>query len=299
MKFSSLFIICLVIALAACILLAKKEKLKIEPDEKIPFKKTEKEDLLLHMFYPKGFDKKNPLPCIVFFFGGGWNGGSPSQFYPQSRYLADRGMVAISAQYRTKKSHKVQPFVCVEDGRSAIRYVREHAKELGVVPDRVAAGGGSAGGHVAAATATVTKFDSKRDNLKISAIPDALVLFNPVYDNGPKGYGYDRVKDYYKDISPRHNIHARMPPCIVFLGDKDKHLPVKSAEEFKNEMIQKGVRSELFVYEGQSHGFFNLHKGGKDVFCETVTEMDRFLTSLEFFKGRPDCSGWLDKMMKK
>ena len=129
---------------------------------------------------------KDQRPAVVFFFGGGWNGGSPSQFAPHCEYLASRGMVAMTADYRVKSRQGTTPFDCVEDGKSAIRYVRQHAKELGVDPKKIAAGGGSAGGHVAAATGTVRGMDEKNEDSGISSKPDALILFNPVYDNGPK-----------------------------------------------------------------------------------------------------------------
>ncbi|MGB2011452.1 MAG: alpha/beta hydrolase, partial [Akkermansiaceae bacterium] len=132
------------------------------PDKKVTYKLDPKfpdQPLTLDIFYPDDFKQGQKRPAIVFFFGGGWVGGKPSQFYVQAAYLASRGMVAISASYRTKKSHKVEPSGCVEDGKSAIRYIRKHAAELGIDPDQLAVGGGSAGGHVAAATATAVGFD--------------------------------------------------------------------------------------------------------------------------------------------
>ena len=162
-----------------------------------------------------------------------------------------------------KSRHKATPFDCVEDGKSALRWVRTHAKKLGVDPNRIAAGGGSAGGHVAAAVATVPGLNAPGDDSSVSCLPDALVLFNPVYDNGPGGFGYPKLKDRYREISPMHNLREGMPPTIVFLGDQDRLIPVSTAEKFRDEMRKLGNRSELVVYPGQSHGFFNQGKAGR------------------------------------
>ena len=109
-------------------------------------------------------------------------------------------------------------------------------------------------------------------------MPAALVLFNPVFDNGPDGYGYDRVKEYWQEFSPLHNLHKEMPPTIVFLGTEDKHIPVSTAEEYKQKMEALGVRCDLHIYEGRQHGFFNYKN--PDDYAATVAEMDRFLVSL-------------------
>ncbi len=252
------------------------------PSKKVTYKKVGEVELQLHIFNPKGHKVTDNTPAIVFFFGGGWNGGTPKQFYPHSEYLASRGMVAICAEYRIKTTHKTTPKECVKDGKSAVRWIRAHAKELGINPKMLVAGGGSAGGHVAATTGTVPGLNEKGEDTSVSCIPNALVLFNPVYDNGPKGYGHGRVKDYWKEISPMHNLSKTTPPTIVFLGTKDKLIPVTTAKEYQKLMKAAGVQSELHLYKDQPHGFFNKAK-----FKETVIEADKFLTSLGFLKGEP------------
>lgn len=255
------------------------------PNSSIVYKTAGSAKLKLHLFLPADFRDSDQRPAIVFFFGGGWKGGSPSQFYPHCEYLASRGMVAMSADYRVNSRHGTTPRECVLDGKSAVRWIRENAKELGVDPDRITAGGGSAGGHVAAATGTVSGFEEENENLAISSRPNALVLFNPVYDNGPTGYGYERVKDYWQEISPMHNISEHTPPTIVFLGTKDKLIPVDTAKEYKRIMEENGRRCDLFLYENQTHGFFNFKNA--DNYYKTVFEMDRFLASLGFLNGEP------------
>ena len=216
-------------------------------------------------------------PAIIFFFGGGWVGGSPKQFYPFSRHLAEKGMIAISAQYRTKKSHKTTPAECVKDGKSAIRWVRQHAAEYGIDPSKIAAGGGSAGGHVAAATATLKHYDEADEDLSISSKPNLLVLCNPVIDNSEKGYGHDRVKAYWKNFSPLHNLDKNTPNSIFFLGTKDHLIPVATGEAWDKKLKELGVESELHLWKDQKHGFFNYKAkedaGGKN-YSELIEKMD-------------------------
>jgi acetyl esterase/lipase len=254
---------------------------KAKPDRIVPYKETPQGELRLHIFNQAKHTAKNQKPAIVFFFGGGWNGGSPTQFYLQSKHLANRGMVAVAAEYRTKGKHSTDPRVCVMDAKSAIRWVRAHAKDLGVDPNRIAAGGGSAGGHLAAATATLTEFNEPDEDTTVSCVPQALVLFNPVFDNSEQGYGYNRVENYWQDFSPMHNLKKGTPPTIVFLGTEDKLIPVSTAEEYKQIMESNGDRCDLHLYPGQPHSFFNKAK-----YNETVAEMDSFLVSLGWLKPK-------------
>ena len=256
--------------------------------KEIVYKTAGDVQLKLHVFEPKDRPRQKQLPAIVFFFGGGWNGGTPSQFFPQSDYLASRGMVAISAEYRTKKDGGATPFECVNDAKSAMRYVRAHAAELGIDPEKLAAGGGSAGGHLAAATGTLEGLEPEGEDTSISSRPNAMVLFNPVYDNGPGGYGHSRVGDRYREISPLHNLGPHTPPAVVFFGTEEKLVPRATAERFKAEMEKLGIRSDLHFYEGQPHGFFNFGRSDNVYFIKTMREADKFLSSLGFLTGQPE-----------
>ena len=209
---------------------------KPQPTRVDVYKTASETELKVFIFEPDGHKTQDKRPCAVFFFGGGWTGGTPTQFYPHCAYLASRGMVAIAADYRVKSRQKTTPFECVKDGKSAIRWLRENAEKLGIDPDKLAAGGGSAGGHVAAATGNLQGLEEEGENLKVSSKPNALLLFNPVYDNGPTGYGHSRVKERWQEISPYHNIREGAPPTIVFLGSEDKLIPVRTAQAYEAKM---------------------------------------------------------------
>ena len=277
------------------------------PDQIIPFKQTLNSTggavtLNLHVFTPPGHKPSHQRPAIVFFFGGGWVDGSASHFHPQCEYLASRGMVAISAEYRVKDLHGTTPQECVKDGKSAIRYVRQNAAALGVDPNRIAAGGGSAGGHVAAATGTLTAYEEAGENLTISSKPNALVLYNPVVDNGPGGYGYSTVQAYWQSISPLNNITATAPPTSFFLGTSDNLVPVSVGENYRAAMEALGLRCDLHLYQGQPHSFFNYDVSGDSSgpfygYRDTLFKTDAFLVSLGYLADplhtSADATGWL------
>lgn len=268
----------------------------LDPDEILVYKTVGSTELTLHVFNPDGHTSADQCPAIVLFFGGGWKAGSPTQLYPQCKYLASRGMVAIAADYRVELKNQTTPRECVRDGKSAVRWVRQHSKDLGVDPNRIAAGGASAGGHVAAAAGVVSGFEEQGSNLEVSSRPDALVLFNPVFDNGPFGYGHDRVKEYWEEFSPMHNIHAGAPPTIVFFGTEDIFVPEKTARKYKCLMERVGSRCELYLYEGQPHGFFNYIKS-KEYFAKTLNEADRFLVSLGYLDGNPSAQDFFVEIL--
>ncbi len=241
-------------------------------------------ELRLFIEKPPDWKPTDKRPAIVFFFGGGWVGGTPEQFRKQSEYLATRGMVGVRVEYRTiAKGDSGPPTVCCADAKSAMRYVRAKAAELGVDPQRIAAAGGSAGGHLAAFTAMVPGFDDSEDDLKVSCKPQALVLFNPVFNNGPGQWGHQRLGERYREFSPAHNISSGAPPVIVFLGDSDKLIPVSVLRDFESGLKEQGVRCDTRVYPNAGHGFFNREPH----LTLTLVEADRFLGSIGWLDGMP------------
>lgn len=222
-------------------------------------------------------------PAIVFFFGGGWNSGSPAQFEKQARHFAERGMIAIAADYRVRSRHDTPARACVEDGKATVAWLRQHAGRLGIDPGRIAAAGGSAGGHVAACTGTLSGFGHDER-------PDAMILFNPVCalaDVGTwkaRGFGVKaagkRLGAEPRELSPAHHIGPHTPPTLILHGTADTTVPIASAEAFAAEMKKAGRPCRLVRYPEAGHGFFNRGKS----FDETLAEADRFLVGLGWIK---------------
>ncbi len=256
--------------------------------EKHIYKKVDDRELVLYVTSPEDIKPDDRRPAVVFFHGGGWTGGAPGQFTEHAKYLASRGIVAVQVQYRLLKGkEKTPPITCARDAKSAMRWVRSHAEKLNIDPDRIASAGGSAGGHLAAFVGMVEGTDDPADDKTISAKSNAMVLFNAVFDNGPGGWGHQRVGERYREFSPFHNVSSDDPPALVFLGSADKLIPVKTAEDFKRAMDKAKVRCEVMIFEGMPHGFFNHGRNGNRPYYETVVAMDKFLVSLGWLDGEP------------
>jgi len=197
--------------------------------------------------------------AIVFFHGGGWTGGAVTQFNAQTKELAQRGMVVVNVQYRliAKAPNTESPEICLEDAKSAMRWVRSRAKDLQIDPDRIVASGGSAGGYLAAATALVPGWDDPHDNLDVSPRPDALVLFFPVINVGPEGYNQKRFGDNPRKYSPEAYLSKNSPPTIIEGGADDKLVQPEILKDYKAKCDAAGARCILDFYPGQGHGFAN------------------------------------------
>jgi len=274
MKFNILLIISFIFCFSIC-----------TAQEQILYKQIDTTKLFIQVYSPKFLDSSKIYPSMVFFFGGGWSSGERSQFIHHATYFSKRGLTCFLVDYRTKNKNNSTPFESLMDAKTAIRFIRKNAKTFGIDTSKIIASGGSSGGQLAAASALIDAYNEKNDDLSISCIPNALVLFNPVIDNGPGGYGYEKIGEAYRNFSPLHNIKKGAPPTIIFLGTNDKHIPVETAEYYKKVMEKVGTKCELRLYDGQGHGFFN-HKN-LEYFKKTIYETDKFLISLGYLKEEP------------
>ncbi|MFN8240479.1 MAG: alpha/beta hydrolase [Bacteroidales bacterium] len=244
--------------------------------------------LKLYIYRPIKHKNGENVPAIIFFHGGAWCEGHAWQFFPQCKYLAARGMVAISAEYRVRKRQKnTTPFDCVADAKSAIRWVRAHATEFWIDTSRIVAGGGSAGGHMAACTALINGFDEKTEDISISSVPNALVLFNPpldipeVLNRLPKNL-QKILETSGREISPIHHVMEGAPPTIIFHGTDDSAVPFHQSIIFSEEMKKYNNRCQVEPFEGREHGFFNYYKGKNPDFQNTMNLTVKFLVSIGY-----------------
>lgn len=252
--------------------------------------------LNIYRFEPEGHKPSQKRGAIVFFFGGGWTSGSPQQFEHQCRYLASRGMVAMSADYRVRSRHDVKVPQCIADAKSAVRWVRANAERLGIDPEKIAAGGGSAGGHLAAATGLIQGFDEPDEDQTVSSVPNAMVLFNPAaalapfegsraFDSERAAGLRERIGEDPEAVSPAHQVRKGAPPAIIFFGTNDRLLA--GAQYMQKRMKAEGSRCELRTWQDLPHGFFNWQRYENKPFVETMQATDKFLASLGYLEGEP------------
>jgi len=236
----------------------------------------------MEIFFPPNHDPaKSRAPGLILFHGGNWNGGSLAQFRIACAYFASRGMVCATANYRmlTKAEAKKLPpgesrkRVCVTDAKSAIRWFKQHAKELGFDPAHLVVGGGSAGGHISALATLNPALNDPADPKDVAIRPVAFLWFNPAFSpedsNDP-------------EIDVQRHLAADLPPTLVFFGDKDSWK--KSWDAVHAKMRSMDINAvELHIEPGQDHGFFN-----NDPFqTMTLIAADRFLTRLGLLSGEP------------
>jgi acetyl esterase/lipase len=243
--------------------------------------------LKAHVFSP---DKPGTVkrPAIVLFHGGGWTVGEPAWAFPRAKHFAERGMVAVAAQYRLSDQKEVTPHEAMADARAVIRWVRAHADSLGIEPNRIAAYGWSAGAHLAASAATIG-VDEESGNAR----PDALVLVSPAVSLATDGWFQRLLKGRgnARDISPDEHVRKGLPPTLILQGDVDTVTPLAGVKRFCERMRAAGNVCELHVYEGFGHLFTpagtpddGMPKPDQATSADASKRVDRFLELLGFLK---------------
>ncbi|MDF3055964.1 MAG: nlhH 1 [Rariglobus sp.] len=226
--------------------------------ETFTFRDASPEPVRLHVFKSKGWKADDRRPAFIWFFGGGFVRGTPLQSASWAKRAAQLGMVGVAADYRTvERWPATNATEAVADARAALRWVQDHASELGVDPERVVVGGGSAGGHLALWTA-ITKTPPGLDDAEAPKFkPVALLLNCPAADTSKaSGMRGARFKSIDPDaFSPLQNLDARMPPVLLIHGDADTTVPYAHAVALSKALIAAGNICEFVTVPGGTHKF--------------------------------------------
>lgn len=241
-----------------------------------------------------------PVPAILCVHGGGWSGGSKDGYTDLLKQFAAHGYVAAAVEYRFVPQY---PWPAqIEDVKCAVRYLRAHAKELNLDPNRIAAMGDSAGGHLSLMLGLMDSKDGLEGDggnagfsSKVQAVvnkygPTDMRVWRPAPEPGKtedlsddllmKLLGTkDRNAPAVLQLSPIHYIDANDPPILSFHGTADNLVPVEQAKLLHEALKKAGVREKLVIVDGAGHGW-----GGKQ-FENTQRQTVEFLDSV--FKFSP------------
>ena len=228
---------------------------------------------MLDLYLPK--NGKSPLPVILLIHGGGWCAGNKESFGDLAQKWASHGYAVASMNYRF--SDKAIFPAQVIDAKAAVRWLRAHTDTYGLDSKRIAVGGHSAGGHLAAFLAVtngIKKFD-KGENLRFSSNVQACIWLSGVGDFVtrvlmPGGYESEAAADSGESkliggavlenrdkalaASPIHFVSTKSAPFIFFHGDKDECVHVSQAIEMYVALERAGVYGELHLIKGATHG---------------------------------------------
>ncbi|AMV32418.1 Carboxylesterase NlhH [Pirellula sp. SH-Sr6A] len=252
------------------------------PGKEFVYKQSGGKERVMEIYFPKEHDPTaKRVPAILMFHGGGWSGGSLQQFRAACQYFASRGIVAATANYRMLDKREVakqdrstsKKRVCVTDAKSAIRWMKQNAEKLGIDPEKLVLGGGSAGGHLCVLATTNPSLDDPNDPIEISTRVTGYVLFNPAFADE------DSVDP---EIDGRVHIGAVRAPAVVFYGTDDPWKKGWDEVEAKWRKVE-GSPLHVFLAPKQPHGFFN--RGAWQI--ATLREADAFLVSLGILRGEP------------
>lgn len=264
------------------VLTAKSEKLK--PTRTEVYKRVGERDLQLHIFEPANHKATDKRPVFLAIHGGGWTGGNAKQFYPFAAHFAEQGMLGMSLEYRLRSpATGTTVFDCVEDAKSAVRWIRENAERLGVDANRIVGMGGSAGGHLAISTALFNTSDEERQGSATSSIPNAIVAMYPVIDTSASGYGQAKIGERWRELSPVHNVREGLPPMLVFHGTGDSVTPFSGANEFHTRTVAAGNECKLIIKPAGRHGYIIFNEAELE---NALDEMEMFLSSHEMLDSK-------------
>ena len=223
--------------------------------------------LELDLYRPEKFTGR--LPVVVWVHGGGWKNGSKNGC--PAKWLAQHGFAVASINYRL--THQAQWPAQIDDCRSAVRWLRNNARQYRLDPERIGAWGSSAGGHLVAILGTIDAPAGEETSSRVQAVcdwfgPTDLLSMPPNNvsatrtieqvrnSNGAKllGATVRDIPEKAKQASGLYHVSSDDPPFLVMHGDEDPGVPIAQSERFVAALKQAKVRVSFHVVKGAGHG---------------------------------------------
>jgi acetyl esterase/lipase len=306
--FISAFLVCMFLS-AGNAFISFDSLLRGPAMKEIVIRKIGNEEVKIYCIQPTDKKPLKSRTAVVWIHGGGWTGGITETFFPHARYFASRGSVGFCIHYRLVKSDgSVTVADCLSDCKSAIRYIREHAEELGIDPDKIIVAGDSAGGHLASCLGTINGFDYPTDNPKISALPNVMVLYNPLsaFTTSPfinriiGGAALDKKPtpesqipseaqiELAKKLSPLYNVRENQPKTLIIHGTDDIVILPEQSVQFAKAMKNAGNSCKLILLPNTRHAFVCVQwKATEQEVVNAFLLMDNYLVRQGYLKGKP------------
>jgi acetyl esterase/lipase len=199
---------------------------------------------------------------VIVLPGGGYEHRADHEGAPVAEWLNKNGISAFVLHYRLSPKQQCIP---LEDGKSAIRYVRAHADEYGIDPSKIGILGFSAGGHLAAITGTVYEeqpFTIAGVTQYISSRPDVMILCYPVITMEQYGHAGSRLAllgaetsaEQMVAYSAEQRVTSQTPPTFLWHNADDDVVPVQNSLQMALSLEQHHIPFELHIYESGGHG---------------------------------------------
>ncbi|MBI2929269.1 MAG: alpha/beta hydrolase [Verrucomicrobia bacterium] len=231
----------------------------------IEYGKVGERSLKLDLYQPAEIRK--PVPGLIFIHGGAWSGGSRDMYRYYTVRYAQRGYVAATISYRLSGE---APFpAAVQDAKCAVRWLRANAAKYHVDPDKIAAIGGSAGGHLSMMIGyapDVPELEGHGGHAGVSSRVAAVVNIYGPYDLtteiGRKsgsvkkflgGKTYEEAPDLYLAVSPSKYLKKGAPPTLILHGTIDDVVPIEQSDMLAKKLAGLGVPYVYDRLEGWPH----------------------------------------------
>ena len=234
--------------------------------------------LELDLFIPKE-PVAEPMPVVVCMHGGGYVVNRRIWFEPFAKYLASKGLAAVTIDYRKIPAVTIKE--CIYDSKAAVRWVRAHAAEYGIDPERIGAIGASAGAHAVALLATtgdVPELEGAGGNQgvssKIQAVVGIATPANKMNGHSERAERHGLTEEEFKLLSPYENASESSAPLFLIHGTADETVDPQNAQDLYDRYKEFGVHVELKWIPEEGHGFYE----GTDMAIEMAS--DFFLKQL-------------------
>ena len=243
--------------------------------ERVIYARPEGTALRMTLYLPRA-ESETPRPAVALFHGGAWLIGTRQQVGWYARRLAEHGYVAATVSYRKLPKHGFP--ACVYDAKAAVRWLRVHAVELNIDPERIAASGHSAGGHLAMMLGTTgygKQFEGEIPSnvsaevaavISVYGAVDLTVYQQDTEEGRLEGISRklldaflegveDKNKEPYVVASPVTYIDEHSAPTLFIQGDEDWLVPPSVSEKGEAMLRAVGVPTRRVVVEGVGHSF--------------------------------------------